>query len=80
MGKYEETQEAYFGKDEKVIVERERMCLARALIILQSLRDMYSECDDIQEAFQTLFEFINDMAILLKKLEDINGSKRDKAE
>lgn len=80
MGKYEETQEAYFGKDEKVIVKRDRMCLARALIILHSLRDMYSECEDIQQAFRAVFEFIDDMAILLEKLEGIYESKRNKTE
>lgn len=79
MGKYEETQEAYFGQGEKVIVERDRMCLAQALIILHSLRDMYSECEDIQQAFRAVFEFIDDMAILLQKIEGIYESKVNEA-
>lgn len=68
MGKYEETQEAYFGQEEKVIVEKDKMGLVHAMLILDQLRDMYSECEDIQEAFRAVFEWIGGITILLHKL------------
>lgn len=80
MGKLEETQEAYYGQDEKVIVKRDRMCLAQALKILHVLSRLHTPGGEIQEAFQVVFEFIDDMAILLKKSGDNHGSKRNKIE
>ncbi len=86
MGKLEETQEAYFGKSsaddlqEKVIVERDRMCLVQALIILHVLSRLHTPGGEIQEAFQVVFEFIDDMAILLKKSGGSHESKSNKTE
>lgn len=68
MGNLKETQEAYFGSEEKVIVEKDKMGLVQALGILNCLRDMYSQCDDVQEAFQALYEWIGNIMILLHKL------------
>lgn len=67
MGKLEETQKAYFGQEEKVIVEKNKMGLVQALLILNSLKDLHSASDDIQEAFQVVFAFIDEMNILLEK-------------
>lgn len=71
MGKLEETQEAYFGQNtetdlqEKVIVEKDRMSLPHALMILQGLPSLVNLGDDIEEAFLVVFEWIDNMALLL---------------
>lgn len=65
MGRLEETQEAYYGQEEKVIVEKDKMGLVQALTILHSLRDGLSSCGEIQEAFNVVFEWIDNMVILL---------------
>lgn len=67
MGKLEETQEAYYGQEEKVIVEKDKMGLVQALGILHSLRDSLSSCGEIHEAFQVVFEWIDNMILFLKK-------------
>lgn len=66
MGRLEETQEAYYGQEEKVIPEKDRMGLVQALMILHSLRDGFSSCDKIQEAFDIVFEWIDNVTILFK--------------
>ncbi len=80
MGKLEETQEAYYGPEEKVIVEKDRMGLVQALGILHSLRDGLSSCGEIQEAFQVVFEWIDNMVILLHELGGNHESKGNKTE
>lgn len=80
MGKLKETQEAYFGQEEKVIVERDRICLAQALIILHGFYDRNIFGQNVEEAFQVVFEFIDDMAILLKKSGGRDEKKRNKTE
>lgn len=83
MGRWEETKEAYYGREdspeEKVIPERDKMGLVQALTILHSLRDAYASCEeygpaedhesnkDVKEAFNTVFEWIDNVVILLKK-------------
>lgn len=75
MGKWEETQEAYYGREnpaeEKVIPEKNKMGLVQALTILHSLRDGFSSCKEMQEvceAFETIFEWIDNAVILFAKL------------
>ena len=71
MGKWEETQEAYHGREEtteeKVIPQKDKMGLVQALTILHSLRDAYESCEDIREAFNVVFEWVDNAVILFKK-------------
>lgn len=71
MGKWEETQEAYHGQEpapeEKVIPERDKMGLVQALTILHRLRDTYESCEDIRDAFNVVFEWIDNAVILFAK-------------
>lgn len=71
MGKWEETQEAYgIREDEKIIPQKDKMGLVKALNILHSLRDAYESCEDVKEAFNTVFEWIDNAVILFKKFGD----------
>ncbi len=71
MGKWEETQEAYYSREnpaeEQVIPEENRMGLVQALTILHSLRDGFSGCKEmgeVCEAFGVIFEWIDNAVIL----------------
>lgn len=74
MGKWKETQEAYYSREdpgEKVIPEKDKMGLVQALTILHSLRDGFSGCKEMQEvceAFNVIFEWIDNAVILFAKL------------
>lgn len=71
MGKWEETKEAYgIREDEKIIPEKNRMGLVQALKILHSLREAYESCEDVTEAFDTVFGWIDNAVILIKKYGD----------
>lgn len=65
MGKLEETQEAYYGQEEKVIVEKDRMSFPHALMILHRFRDRNFFGENVEEAFQVVFEWIDNMALLI---------------
>lgn len=68
MGKWEDTKEAYqIREDEKIIPEKDRMGLVQALNILHSLRDAYESCEDVREAFNAVFEWIDNATFYLKK-------------
>lgn len=67
------------GSEEKVIVEKDRMSLPHALMILHQLHSRVFLGENVEEAFQVVFEFIDNMAILLGKLEDIYESKVNQA-
>lgn len=54
--------------EEKVIPERDRMGLVQALTILHRLRDILGEYNDYAEALQVIFEWIDNMVLLLKKI------------
>ncbi len=58
MGKFE---------DEKVMIERNRMGLVQALTVLHNLRDISGD-DHIREAFNVVFEWIDNAVILFKKI------------
>lgn len=74
MGKWKETQEAYCSREnpeEKAIPEKDKMGLVQALAILHSLRDGFSQCKEMQEAceaFNVIFEWIDNAVILFEKL------------
>lgn len=62
MGKWEETQEAYHGKnpaEEQVIPEKNRMGLVQALTILHSLRDGFSGCKEMGKYVKPLGLYLN---------------------
>lgn len=74
MGKWEETQEAYYSREnppeEKVIPEKNKMGLVQALTILHSLRDSFSSCKEmgeVNEALNVIFEWIDNAVILFAK-------------
>ncbi len=68
MGKLEETQKAYLEQEEKVIVEKDRMSLPHALMILHQLHGRVFLGENVEEAFQALYEWIGNIMILLHKL------------
>lgn len=70
MGRYEDTQEAYYG--EKEIVERDKMGLVQALTILHRLRDA-SVDEGIREAFNVVFEWVDNAVILFSKIGGNHG-------
>lgn len=52
----------------KVIPERDRMGLSQALCILHKLRDICSgDNNDLAEALDVIFEWIDNMVLLLSK-------------
>lgn len=77
MGNLKETQEAYFGHEEKVIVEKDKMSLPHALMILNQLRDRVYLEENVEEAFQVVFEWIDNAIIFFKKKGSSYESQRD---
>lgn len=64
MGKWEETQEAYgIREDEKIIPKKDKMGLVQALNILHGLQEAYESCDEVREAFNTIFEWMDNAKI-----------------
>lgn len=60
---------AFQAPEEKIIPERNRMGLVQALTILHRLRDICSgDNNDLAEALQVVFEWIDNMVLLLKKI------------
>lgn len=57
-------------EDEKVMTERNRMGLVQALTVLHNLRDISGD-DYIVEAFNVVFEWIDNVVILLKRFGGI---------
>lgn len=68
MGRWEATKEAYqIREDEKIIPEKDKMGLVQALKILHGLQEAYESCEDVREAFDTVFGWIDNAVILFKK-------------
>lgn len=64
MGNWEATKEAYqIREGEKIIPEKDKMGLVQALDILHNLRDALESCEDVREAFNTVFEWIDNAVI-----------------
>lgn len=63
-------------EDEKVIVEKDRMGLAQALGVLYNLRDL-STNEYILEAFQVVFEWIDNAVILFMKFGSRSDDEKD---
>ena len=59
MGKWEDTQVAYFDTKEKVMPERERLCMAQAMKILQNLRENITQDCSYARALDGAFKFID---------------------
>lgn len=85
MGKLEETMEAYFGQSsaddlqEKVILEKDKMSLPHALIILHKFCDRNIFGQNVEEAFHVVFEWIDnkDELIIPDSLADAPGADQD---
>ncbi len=76
MGNWEATKEAYqIREDEKIIPEKDKMGLVQALQILHGLREAYESCEDVREAFDTVFGWIDNAVILFKKMEGKSTNK-----
>ena len=54
---------------ENVMVEKDRMGLVQALTVLHTLRDISTD-DHIREAFNVVFEWIDNAVLLFKKFGD----------
>lgn len=68
MGNWEATKEAYqIREGEKIIPEKDKMGLVQALKILHGLREAYESCEDVREAFDTVFGWIDNAVILFKR-------------
>lgn len=63
-------------EDEKVIVENDRMGLVQALGILHNLRDLSTD-EYILEAFQVVFEWIDNAVILFMKFGSRSDDEKD---
>lgn len=72
MGKWNDTKEAYYcmEKEEKVIPEKDRPGFVQSLGKLHELRDILEKLglDDYVIAFNRVFEWIDEIVILLDKL------------
>lgn len=80
MGKWAETAKLYVNDvevknsvslkppEEKVIPEKDRMCLAAAFVLLHKLHDYYSDhgVTELAEALECLFHWVDEMSLLLK--------------
>lgn len=71
MGKWAETAKLYEKTDtaeEKVIPEKDKMCLAAAFVLLHKLYDYYSDhgVTELAEALEVLFHWIDELCLLLK--------------
>lgn len=79
MGKWEETQEAYCGREnpeEKVIPEKDKMGLVQALIILRILRGGLSSCRGMEktcEALDVVLEWVNNLFLIMRGTD--NGKR-----
>lgn len=63
-------------EDEKVIVEKDRMGLVQALGILHNLRDL-STNEYILEAFQVVFEWIDNAVVLFMEFGRHSHDEKD---
>lgn len=71
MGNWEETQAAYFDKEEKVMPERDKMGLVQALTVLHHLRDFLRSEElepELADALDVIFEWIDNAVLLFHKL------------
>lgn len=59
MGKWEDTQTAYFDKEEKVMPERERMCVAQAMRLLHEVRDSLGNDFPFIRVFDGVFDWVD---------------------
>ena len=71
MGKLEATEAAYFGKEEKVIQEKNRMDLVHALIILQGVRKVIKDDGEIAQALDTVFIQLDEMNLMLDRIRKL---------
>lgn len=56
------------AKEEKLIPEKDKMGFVQSLQILHLLRDGIGEGNDIYNAFQTVFQWIDEMFLLLYEI------------
>ena len=71
MGKMEAAEDAYFGKEEKVMQERNRMDLVHALIILQGVRKVIKDDGEIAQALDTVFIQLDEMNMMLDRIRKL---------
>lgn len=71
MGKWEDTEAAYFVKEEKVMPERDRMDLVHALIILRGVRNVVRDEGEIAQALDTVFIQLDEMNLMLDRIRKL---------
>ena len=71
MGNLEATEAAYFGKEEKVIQERNRMDLVHALIVLRGVRNIIKDDGEIAQALDTVFIQLDEMNLMLDRIREL---------
>ena len=67
----EATEAVYFGKEEKVIQEKNRMDLVHALIILQGVRKVIKDDGEIAQALDTVFIQLDEMNLMLDRIRKL---------
>lgn len=71
MGNLQATEAAYFGKEEKVMQERNRMDLVHALIILRGVRNVIRDEGEIAQALDTVFIQLDEMNLMLDRIRKL---------
>lgn len=64
------------SKENKVIEEKDRMCLAQAFVLLHKMHRVFAEqgYEDCAEALDVLFHWIDEMSMLLRIVNgDLDG-------
>lgn len=77
MGKWKETEEAYYMDKENKVIEENNCCtgLVQSLDRLHKMRDIAEELglSEYAEAFNVVFRWIDEMVLLLHKIGGDNG-------
>ena len=75
MGFFKNTKAAYYApeEEEKVIHEKDRMCMARAMIILHTFYDLlrrWQPDSEIADALEVVFQWIDEAVLMSKRSGD----------
>lgn len=71
MGNLEAAEAAYFGKEEKVMQEKNRMDLVHALLVLRGVRNVIKDDGEIAQALDTVFIQLDEMNLMLDRIREL---------
>lgn len=71
MGNLEAAEAAYFGKEEKVMQEKNRMDLVHALLVLRGVRNVIKDDGEIARALDTVFIQLDEMNLMLDRIGEL---------